>query len=88
MRFDDGAADRQTHPGALRLGAEEGGKDLIGLPGGQPDPGVTDRDGKLTILRDARRDGQFSPEPLIASIPLSMRFIKTCCSCTRSAVTL
>ena len=89
MRLDDRAADRQSHADAVRLGGEECVEDLGGLLFRHADTGVGDRDQQLVGRGLLRRDRQLaaSIECFIASMPLSMRFINTCCNCTGSAIT-
>ena len=44
MRFDNGTADGQPHPAALRLGGEEGRKDLVNIPSRQSRACIADRE--------------------------------------------
>src|SRR5215471_19368853 len=85
--LDDGPADRQSHAGALRLGSEECIENLLDLVWWNSNSGIHDRNQELTavIFCDliVSLPGVFML--FMASIPLSMRFIKTCCNCTRSA---
>ena len=50
MRFNDGAADGQTHTSAVRLGSKERVKNLVCLLPGQPDAGIADGDQQLLLL--------------------------------------
>src|SRR5260370_585970 len=60
VRFNDGAADPQSHARAVRLGGKEGSKDLVRLLRWQPHAGITDRDQHLTILTGLRLDNQLA----------------------------
>jgi hypothetical protein len=62
--LDDRAADRQSHAGALRLGAETPLEDLISVFARQPGSRVAHGDGEVAIGRNARRDGHFSARGL------------------------
>ena len=87
---DDGASDCQSQTCALRFGRKERIKDLICVfQAGKPTPlSVTEICNLPASFSTANLDDQVRRAfSLIASIPLSMRFMNTCCSCTRSAVT-
>ena len=61
VRLDDRAADRQPHPGAVRLRREERVEDLVLTRRRQADPGVRhDHLHVITALR-ARADGDLAP---------------------------
>src|SRR5258708_2465686 len=60
MRFNDGAADRQPHTGAVRFGGKERMEDLFLLRGQTP-AGIGNRDQQLTILGLLRLDRKFAP---------------------------
>ena len=87
MRLDDPPTDGQSHPGAMRFCGEECFENAIGLidrkarfPNHSPKP-------RADHARTSSMRWSVHHRSLcIASMPLSMRFIKTCCSCTRSAV--
>src|SRR5271156_4545957 len=87
MRLHNGTADGQPHAAALRLGSKERKKDLIHLLHGQPHALVADRELELTVLQ-FRLHRKLSAESVMASMALSMRFMNTCCICTRPTVIL
>jgi hypothetical protein len=60
MRFDDGAADGQSHAGSLRLGRKEGIEDLLRLFWPHSHTRIADRDQKLTIVALLRLDRKFT----------------------------
>jgi hypothetical protein len=81
MRLYYRTADRQPHASALRFSGKEWGENLIGFPGGQAHTGIADRDHELGILTPrADRNLSRRRQVLMASILLSMWFIKTCCN--------
>src|SRR5713101_433139 len=87
VRLHNGTADGQPHATALRLGGKERRKDLIHLLHWQPHARVADRELELTVLQ-FRLPVSSPPESVMASMALSMRFMNTCCSCTRSTMIL
>jgi hypothetical protein len=89
VRFNNGAADPQSHARAVSLGGKERCKDLVRLLWWEPHAGIADRDQHLAILTALRLDGEFALPSIsfIASMLFIMRLISTCCSCTRSPMT-
>jgi hypothetical protein len=86
VRLDDRAANGQAHAGAVRFSRKESIKDLIRSLRWEAHAGIADRDQYLTIIDLGLMVSSLSPiASFIASMPLSRRFINTCCSCTRSA---
>ena len=62
MSLDDGPADRQAHPQALRLRREEGVEQAERLGLGEPDAGILDGDDRPGAILD-RLDGGTHDEP-------------------------
>ena len=60
MRFNDGAADGQSHADPMRLGGKEGVEDLVRLLRRQPHAGIADTHHKLLVSRSVRLDGEFA----------------------------
>jgi hypothetical protein len=60
MRFNDGAADGQTHTGAMRLGGKEGMEDLVRLPRRQSHAGIADAHHNLFMFRSLRFDDELA----------------------------
>src|ERR1700682_1499338 len=61
VRFNNGAADPQSHARAVSLGGKERIKELVYLLRWQPRAGIADRDEHLTILTTALRlDGELA----------------------------
>src|ERR1700682_705072 len=50
MRFNDGAADRQSHTRPMKLRAHEGIEDLVRLLRRQPDAGIADGHHKMLVF--------------------------------------
>jgi hypothetical protein len=63
-------------------------KNQVRLSGWQSHTGVADGDEQLTILAQFRLNRKFTDSVLHRLDAIAHRFINTCCSCTRSAVTL
>jgi hypothetical protein len=74
MRFNDRAADGQSHTGPVRLRGEERIKDLLRLLRGQPHASIAD--GHHDLLVSSRAPST----SFIASIAFIMRFINNCCN--------
>jgi hypothetical protein len=85
MRFDDGFADGQAHAAALRLGRKERVEDP---PGGSPVPVSFTEIWIWPSSLACNLTVRTPPVSFIASMPFSMRFISTCWTCTRSALTV
>ena len=60
MRFNDGAADGQSHTGAVRLRRKEGTKDLVRLLRRQPHTGIADANHKLLVFCSLRLDSELA----------------------------
>ena len=60
MCFNDGAADGQSHAGAMRLRRKEGTKDLVRLLRRQPRSGIADAHHNLFVFRSLRLDGELA----------------------------
>src|SRR5713101_9675981 len=60
MRFNDRAADGQTHSGPLRLRRKERLEYLVRLLRGKPYAGIADGHLKLLVFRSLRPDGQLT----------------------------
>src|SRR5882724_6956667 len=59
MRFNDRAADRQSHAGPMKLGSKERIEDLIRLLRGQPHSDIANGDQQFTLLSLLRLDRKF-----------------------------
>jgi hypothetical protein len=86
MRFNDGAADAKSHAGAVGLGVKKVSEIWSICCGGSPTPvsltetGSCSFPARCDLIVSSRLPSTF----FIASMPLIMRFIITCCNCTRS----
>ena len=60
MRFNDGAADGQTHTGAMRLRGKEGMEDLVRLLWRQSHSGIADGHHNLFMFRSLRVNGELA----------------------------
>jgi hypothetical protein len=60
VALDNGAADREAHSQATRLGRMEGREDFIQVPGLEPGPGVPHRDQHARLLLDLRPNDQLT----------------------------
>ena len=58
MRFNNGAADPESHAGAVSLCGKKGIKDLVRVLWREPHACIGDRDQHLTILTALRLDDQ------------------------------
>jgi hypothetical protein len=83
MRLNDRPTDGQPHASPVILGRKECPENLVGQLRGQSDTRIADRDQQLTIAADLMASSLPPLVSFMASMPLSMRFMKTCCSCTR-----
>src|SRR5947207_11375242 len=61
MRFNDGAADGQSHTGAMPLGGKESIEDLVRVLRRQPYPCIADRNHKVLVLRWLRLNCELAP---------------------------
>src|SRR6202045_775579 len=59
MRFNDGAADGQSHTDPMKLRGKEGIEDLVRLYW-QPHAGIADGHHKLPLFRSLRLDGELA----------------------------
>ena len=86
VRLDDRPADAQPHAGAVRLGRKERIENPFRELRRKPDAGIAD--GQQYLSFSARCEVMASSRKpstsFIASMLLTMRFIATCCNCTRS----
>jgi len=60
MRFDYGAANRQSHAGPIKLCGEERIENLIRLLRRQPHAGISDAHHEFFIFRSLRLDGELA----------------------------
>jgi hypothetical protein len=65
MRFNDGAADGQSHTDPMRLCGKERIEDLVRLLRGQTYAGIADAHHKLPVFRSLRPDGELARPFLI-----------------------
>ena len=86
MRLNDGLADAKPHAGAVRLGGKKRIEDLFRLLRGKPYAGIGDGYLKLLVFRrcDLMANSRVPSTSFIASMLFTIRFIMTCCNCTRS----
>src|SRR5258708_10119694 len=60
VRFDDGAADGESHTSSIRLSSKERFEDLVHLVGRQSHAGITHRHHNFLVFRPLRPDRKFA----------------------------
>src|SRR6266478_10046807 len=65
VRFNDGAADGQSHTGSMKLRRKECIEDLVRLLQGQPHAGIADAHRELPVFDSLRLDGELARPILI-----------------------
>ena len=61
MRFDDGAANRQSHAGPIKLSGEECIENLVRLLRRQPHASISDAHHEFLIFCSLRLDSELAP---------------------------